>query len=84
MSQSRLERIEASIKALEARRKNLLAGARQMDRKEQSRRKYIIGHVLLANCLKPDDQGEKSRAILRQVIAELRRPADIELFTEFN
>ena len=83
MTQKRLEKIEATIAALEARRKNLLAGARVADRKEHARRKYIVGHAVLANCARPGDLGEKSRAIVRQIVASLDRPADRELFAAF-
>lgn len=84
MAQSRLEKIEATIKELEARRKNLLAGARKVDRKEHSRRKFLIGHLMLANCEQPGDEGEKSRAIVRRLVAQLERPADRELFAELS
>lgn len=82
MTRKRIESIDAAIRALEARRKNVLAGARKVDRKEHARRKFLIGHMLLANCKQPGDEGESSRAIVRQFVARLERHADKELFAE--
>jgi multidrug resistance efflux pump len=82
MANTRIEKIEQKIAALEAQRAKALSRQKNMDRRRRVRQAILIGQYVVDRCRNPGDDGEKLERFVRKIAESLPREKDKELVLE--
>jgi len=80
--EERLEELERRGKAIEARRKALRARVAKKERARDTRRKILVGSLLLHRMESDPENGPRFRAWLRRELPGFLRDADRDLFRD--